>query len=759
MSQKGKGSAAKPGAAMSQDALLAEASRAVKENAFAMKRSLDEDKLMDALKHAVAMLSELRTSALQPKTYYELYIKVTDELSHLKTVLEDIFEKKGPISDLYELVQYTGNILPRLYLLITVGAVFIETNRVPAKDVLRDLVEMCRGVQHPLRGLFLRNYLLTTVKTLLPEEQTGEGGTIHDSVDFVLLNFAEMNKLWVRMQHQGHSRDRTRREKERLQLRLLVGTNLVRLSQLDNADVDMYKATVLPAVLEQVINCRDPIAQEYLMECIIQVFPDDYHLATLDKLLTACAPLHAQVNVKAIVISLVERLVQFFSQSRADAAATAGVPADVDLYKVFADNIRSLFQARTTMAPEDAVAIQLALMKLTIECYPENLDYVDEIFKNTIDHLKSVGLTTVEPRTAACEQLSLLLRLPLETYPSLTPALKLSSFGNVLSMFSYATRHALAVFTAKKIADSNFAVSTEAEADVVFGELLLPLLGEVEGQPKSFHQDGSFVEEQVVVARVLSLVQGVDLDTQAQILASLKKQLLAGTIHRMRYCVPAHVFKALQLAQGYSDARDDDELWEKKCSKLYSMVRTCVLALAEGELPMLALKLFLQAALVTSTTTFAKSETIAYEFCSQAFSLYEEEVSDSKEQVAAMTLMIGTLQRITCFTEENYTPLITKCALLSSKFVQKPDQCRGVCACANLFWSGKLADSDEELRDGDQVLKCLKKAIKVARSCLEPSTQASLYADIYDAYTSFYIRGCEQVTNTIKEGGGGGVEE
>lgn len=29
--------------------------------------------------------------------------------------------------------------------------------------------------------------------------------------------------------------------------------------------------SILPAILEQVVNCRDPIAQEYLMECIIQV--------------------------------------------------------------------------------------------------------------------------------------------------------------------------------------------------------------------------------------------------------------------------------------------------------------------------------------------------------------------------------------------------------------------------------------------------------------------------------------------------------
>ena len=60
------------------------------------------------------------------------------------------------MSDLYELVQYAGNIVPRLYLLITVGVVYIKSNEYSRKDILRDLVEMCRGVQHPLRGLFLR---------------------------------------------------------------------------------------------------------------------------------------------------------------------------------------------------------------------------------------------------------------------------------------------------------------------------------------------------------------------------------------------------------------------------------------------------------------------------------------------------------------------------------------------------------------------------------------------------------------------------
>lgn len=68
-----------------------------------------------------------------------------------------------------------------------------------------------------------------------------ESGTVLDSVDFIQLNFAEMNKLWVRMQHQGHSRNREQREQERRELRLLVGTNLVRLSQLEYIDIPTYK--------------------------------------------------------------------------------------------------------------------------------------------------------------------------------------------------------------------------------------------------------------------------------------------------------------------------------------------------------------------------------------------------------------------------------------------------------------------------------------------------------------------------------------
>lgn len=111
----------------------------------------------------------------------------------------------------------------------------------------------------------MRYYLSQQARDYLP---TGNGdgpeGNFQDSISFIVTNFIEMNKLWVRLQHQGHSREREKRTQERKELQLLVGSNLVRLSQL--VDLETYKNVILNPLLEQVVQCRDVLAQEYLLE-------------------------------------------------------------------------------------------------------------------------------------------------------------------------------------------------------------------------------------------------------------------------------------------------------------------------------------------------------------------------------------------------------------------------------------------------------------------------------------------------------------
>ncbi|CAO3655179.1 unnamed protein product [Mucor hiemalis] len=63
-----------------QGKLLDEVLNVVKVQAHLMKKCLENNKLMDGLKHCSNMLAELRTSALTPKNYYELYMSIFDAM-------------------------------------------------------------------------------------------------------------------------------------------------------------------------------------------------------------------------------------------------------------------------------------------------------------------------------------------------------------------------------------------------------------------------------------------------------------------------------------------------------------------------------------------------------------------------------------------------------------------------------------------------------------------------------------------------------
>ncbi|XP_021696033.1 vacuolar protein sorting-associated protein 35 isoform X2 [Aedes aegypti] len=735
-----------------QDKLLSDAITVVRAQAFQMKRFLDKQRLMEAMRCASSMLGELRTSLLSPKSYYELYMAITDELRHFEHYLLDEFQKGRKVPDLYEHVQYAGNIVPRLYLLITVGLVYIKTNSSLKRSILKDLVEMCRGVQHPLRGLFLRNYLLQCTRNILPDVLSNgdeHEGTVIDAIDFVLTNFAEMNKLWVRIQHQGHSSERARREKEREELKILVGTNLVRLSQLESATLEIYQRLILPGILEQVVSCRDAIAQEYLMECIIQVFPDEFHLQELDPFLKSCAQLQPGVNVKNIIISLIDRLALYnqrnenITKTASGTEVVSAIPADVQLFEVFSTQIAYIVQLRTDMPLEDTVSLQVALVSLAQKVYPDRVDYVDKVLETTAQILDRLNMTNISHSLSVNQELSRLLRLCVDFYNNILTILQLQYFTPLLEKFDYTSRKALSLYIVMNILENETLIPTAEHVDSILG-MISPLIRDQDDQPGDKVDVEDFAEEQGIVGRFVHLLRSEDPDTQYKILTASRKHFGLGGQQRIRYVLPPLVFQAYQLAYKYKSIAAEDEMWDKKCQKILQFCHSTIAVLAKSELPELALRLYLQGALCIGQIAYSNHETVAYDFMTQAFSLYEDEISDSKSQFAAITLIVSTVEQMTCFSEENAEPLRTNCALAASKLLKKPDQCRAVVTCASLFWSGK--QNGQELRDEKRTLECLKKAAKIASQCLDVGVQVQLYVELLNHYLFYYQRGNAQIT-------------
>ena len=67
------------------------------------------------------------------------------------------------------------------------------------------------------------------------------------------------------------------------------------------------------------------------------MFPDEYHLQTLNAFLKACAELHQDVNVKNIIIALIDRLAQFAHRDDGP-----GIPNDIRLFEIFSQQVANV---------------------------------------------------------------------------------------------------------------------------------------------------------------------------------------------------------------------------------------------------------------------------------------------------------------------------------------------------------------------------------------------------------------------------------
>mmetsp|Transcript_39192 Transcript_39192/g.44874 ORF Transcript_39192/g.44874 Transcript_39192/m.44874 type:complete len:233 (+) Transcript_39192:2-700(+) len=215
---------------------------------------------------------------------------------------------------------------------------------------------MVKGVQQPIRGLFLRFYLLKTMKDLLPDkgsEYEDDENDVTDSIDFILKNFKEMNRLWIRLQYMSSQKDDYKKEEEREELKTTVGENIYRLSSLNGLTVDLYKTKVLPHILDTLIVCEDVMSHQFLIECLINSFPDEFHLETLQPLLEGISKLHKDVDIKTTIITLLDRLTEVVTDKESN------------IFKMVQKYIDEIF-IRFNCKMESKLVIQVSLLSFCI---------------------------------------------------------------------------------------------------------------------------------------------------------------------------------------------------------------------------------------------------------------------------------------------------------------------------------------------------------------------------------------------------------
>lgn len=741
-----------------QERLLDEATAVVKEQAFYMKKAIDSDNVREALKNASNMICELRTSLLSPKNYFELYMQVFNEMQHLAGFFGDKTRHKKKMIDLYESVQHAGNILPRLYLLATVAAAYIKSLEAPAKEILKDVNELCKGVQHPLRGLFLRYYLSQMLKDKLPDTGSGfegEGGDINDAFDFIFTNFNESNRLWVRIQNQGPAREKDRRERERHDLRVLVGANLVRLSQLDGMTMDFYAETALPKILDHIVSVKDTLSQQYLLESMIQVFPDEFHIRTLEQVLSTYARALPSVDMKPIMVTLMNRLATYLSEADPAKVQQAG-----DIFSLFRTHLQGILeralqpqgQGGAAPVPDIAPALEVlaAFMQFTVSLYPDQVHYVDIILGSAAELLqkfKSTGLGTLSDK--AVDQVGELLAGPMKTLG--LGVLKMEHFVALVSFLNFETRKQTSLSMVTAIVEEDRPLSSLDDVKALFS-FISPLVKDEADTPADEGKDKArFAEEQQMVCKLVHQIRHEDTDVEYQILTEMRGSFGQGGPQRLIFSLQPIFFGALGLvpkiqAREKRRAEEGDEVVPPptiSLKKVFQFLHRTNTALMQSS-PDMALQLWLTAAVAAdqverATGAQGNFEPICYEFLTQALVLFEEEISDSSKQHKGIHAIVGTLCKIVALDPENFDTVSQKITRHAAKLLKKPMQCRAVSACSQLFWC-------DARRDAKRVRECLERCVKTCETVVQSDpSQTGLWVEMLDRYIYYFEVNCEEV--------------
>lgn len=134
---------------------------------------------------------------------------------------------------------------------------------------------------------------------------------------------------------------------------------------------------------------------------------------------------------------------------------------------------------------------------------------------------------------------------------------------------------------------------------------------------------------------------------------------------------------------------------------------------------------------VNNISSVSELEDLAYEFMTQAFVIFEEEITETEIKVSALNLIVSTLYTLTCFGAENFDTLIANAVGYSGKLLKKNLQSEATTTSSHLFFCPAK-------KQGNKVLDQLKKALKTAEICMTKPENLYLLVKILNTYLHYY---------------------
>ena len=432
---------------------------------------------------------------------------------------------------------------------------------------------------------------------------------------------------------------------------------------------------------------------------------------------------------ETILTSLMSRLAEYFGRTE---IATDGEDIGATVFRQLVKYIAKIMKKGLEIEP--FLNIQTSLVNLALKCSPDNIDNVSGILSACALELEKKG-TDLKSNSKIRRIVVNLLSVPVNAFDNILTLLDIEGYTEVLKLLPYAERKKIAFDICCSALDSNEKITSYEHTSKLF-ELVQPLVKDEEDQPEETMDEEDFEEEQNLIARLVHLFDNEDTDKLFKIYSAVRKQFGLGGVNRIKYTLIPLVFCYLRLVQRINKLRQEDIKVRVKEEKVFQYALEILEVLASQK-PTTTLKLYLQCAIAADK---CKLEKVVYELMSQAFMIYEEEITDTKQQLGYLTQIITTLQSLVNVGADNYDTLSTKSCQYSSKLLRKTDQCIAAFTCSHLFWPVW-----EDMCDSAKVLECLQRSLKIVDSCMS-SQQQPLFVEILNKYLYHFDQHNEMIT-------------
>ena len=749
-----------------EELILDKALKEVRRQNYFIMLEIERNNLRFCLKQTFTLLCELRTDFLKPKNYQILYNHVVNELIQVhKYMNEEISFGREPW-DIYESVQQCRYVIPRLYLTIIAGSVYLEHSPEKCKELIEDLLDIVKQAQSPLRTIFVRYFLTKVMARVLPDEDNKdikEGcGTILDTIYFLIKNLEEMNRAWIRMTLNASLDEKPILEKERLDIKMLIKDAIYIISKLKGMNNNLFEKEILPKIIEIIFMYDDYISQEFIMECILTDFPESYIIKNLDFLLLTLSKLGEGVDKKKLFVIVFEKLFNYYKNNieNKEGEEKEKILNEVHgAYPVVLRNFNIILQKQEKSVQNllNILEINYNFIKFCVYCAPEEekLISINHGLNSTYSILISANVSILFQDQL--NKIHDILSIPLESIYSI---FDMANFPKLFSFLDYQNKKKLAF----EIIDNLTNVNSHEKLDTLekIKQLIIflrPLEKNLDLNNNNSNNNSELLieKEQFTLIKIFSVFKTKNIDLLFQFYFEFKNLLIEGDKSQRNKSLPCLISILIifckDISYLYSQKIEQNEKYDisslksdedfyNYLSNIYSILSELIKKLEQDDQKMAFKYSFLIMRQINIINTAKeKFGEIYLSLFNNSFELYknfEQEKKFEYFKYICQYIMIDTI-----FSEELYEKILDELINEAKNMQKRSEQCNGLLTISKIYFV--------HFKNGEKVLEYLSKAKKIADFSLTNQKNLILFVNLLNEYLYYIDSDKENIVKIEKD--------